>query len=72
MGGSPNPWADPDDYRLPWSGLAITVATLLEPTTPPNDVRLGIDPDLAVPLTFADWAAGRDPALDAILARPIP
>jgi hypothetical protein len=69
MGGSPDPWADPDDYRLPWSGLAITVATLLEPTTPPNDVRLGIDPDLPVPLTYADWAAGRDPALEAILAR---
>lgn len=71
MGGSPDPWADPDDHRLPWSGLAITVATLLEPTTPP-DARLGIDPDVAVPLTFADWTAGRDPALDTILARPVP
>jgi hypothetical protein len=72
MGGSPDPWADPDDYRLPWSGLSISVATLLEQTTIPNDVRLGIDPDLPVPLTFADWTAGRDAALDAILARPAP
>jgi hypothetical protein len=71
MGGSPDPWANPDDYRLPWSGLAINVATLLEPTAPP-DPRLGIDPDTAVPLTFADWTAGRDSALDAILARPVP
>ena len=71
MGGSPDPWANPETYRLPWSGLAVNVATLLEPTTPP-DARQGIDPDIAVPLTFADWTAGRDAALDTILARPVP
>ncbi len=71
MGGSPDPWANPETYRLPWSGLAVNVATLLEPTTPP-DARLDIDPDIAVPLSFADWTAGRDAALDTILARPVP
>ena len=70
MGGSPNLWGDPDDIDLPWSGLAIGVSTMFELATTMDDVRLTIDPDLAVPLTFTDWAAGRDPALEKIRARP--
>jgi hypothetical protein len=70
MGGSPNLWGDPDEISLPWSGLAVGVSTTFELATTADDVRLTIDPDLPVPLTFADWAAGRDRALDKIRARP--
>ena len=70
MGGSPNLWGDPDEIKLPWSGLTIGVSTMFELATTMDDVRLTIDPDLAVPLTYTDWAAGRDPALEKIRARP--
>ena len=43
---------------------------MFELATTADDVRLTIEPDLPVPLTFADWAAGRDPALEKIRARP--
>ena len=33
----------------------------------PRDTRVWQGPDLATELTFADYRAGRDPAMDAIL-----
>jgi hypothetical protein len=69
MGGSPNLWGNAEDFSLPWSGLSVGVATQFELATSVDDVRLTIEPDLPVPLTFADWSAGRDPALEVILAR---
>ncbi len=70
MGGSPNAWGDAEDVTLPWSGLSISVATFFELGTTPDDERLTIEPDVAVPLAFDDWRAGRDPALAAVLAGP--
>ena len=34
----------------------------------PMDKRQWVMPDLLIPRTFADWAAGRDKVLDAVLA----
>ena len=48
----------------------VGVSTFFELATTPDDVRLTIEPDLSVPLTFDDWTAGRDAALEAILAAP--
>jgi hypothetical protein len=70
MGGSPNAWGDAEDVTLPWSGLAVSVASSFELATTADDDRLTIEPDLSVPLTFEDWRAGRDAALEAVLARP--
>lgn len=70
MAGSPNLWGDPEETNLPWSGLTIGVSTMFELATTEADVRLTVDPDVPVPLTFADWAAGRDPSLENIRARP--
>ena len=70
MGGSPNLWGNARDIRLDHSGLVVSVATTFELATTLDDERATIEPDLSVPLTFADWSAGRDAALDAILARP--
>jgi C-terminal processing protease CtpA/Prc len=70
MGGSPNMWGNPRDIKLDHSGLVVSVATLFELATTVDDDRSTIEPDLSVPLNFADWSAGRDAALDAIRARP--
>ena len=70
MGGSPNLWGNARDIRLDHSGLVVSLATTFELATTLADERATIEPDLSVPLTFADWSAGRDAALDAILARP--
>jgi hypothetical protein len=70
MGGSPNMWGNARDVRLARSGLVVSVATLFELATTQEDERPTIEPDVSVPLTFPDWSAGRDAALDAILARP--
>ena len=70
MGGSPNAWGNARDIKLEHAGLVVSVATLFELATTVDDERPTIEPDLAVPLTFADWSSGRDAALDAILAHP--
>ena len=31
-----------------------------------------VTPDLPVHVTSADWFGGRDPAMDAVLAAPVP
>jgi C-terminal processing protease CtpA/Prc len=70
MGGSPNLWGNARDIKLDHSGLVVSVATTFELATTEGDDRPTIEPDLPVPLTFADWSAGRDAALDGILSRP--
>jgi hypothetical protein len=37
------------------------------PGDPPS-----VEPDVAAPLSWADWSAGRDPVLAAVLARELP
>lgn len=65
MGGSPALFGDPEDVRLAWSGLVVSVATeLFQPVA--GDDRLELPVDLPVPTTLADFLAGRDPALAAI------
>ena len=66
-GGAPNMFGDGRRIELPASGLTVSIAT--RSWTPnPADTGLTIEPDLAVPVRWADFAAGRDPALDAALA----
>jgi hypothetical protein len=58
-----------DSYRivLPNSGVTVRVATLWHQYLDSRDKRLMIEPQIRAPLTFADYVAGRDPALLAIL-----
>jgi hypothetical protein len=37
----------------------------------PDDPRITIDPEIAADLSSADYFAGRDPVLQAILDRPV-
>ena len=57
-------WEHLDDYVVPMR-VAISVRYWQKST--PDDPRLTIDPDLAVPTLAADYFAGRDPVLEAAL-----
>lgn len=58
-----------DPFRLPHSGVLVNPSTLAWQGTFAFDDRSFVEPDLPVGLTSADERAGRDPALEAILAR---
>jgi hypothetical protein len=66
MGGCATFWGDVEELSLPYSGIVVSVPTMLEVGVEPDDTRLTIEPDVAAPLEFEDWLARRDPALDAI------
>jgi hypothetical protein len=65
-GESPNQWGDPTDLKLPNSGIVIQASTLWWQLEDPRDHRSYRKPDLPVPLTFADYAKGIDPVMQAI------
>lgn len=53
---------------LPSSGLTVMVSTVAHYFTGPDDRRDSFLPEAAADLTAADYAAGRDPVLEAALA----
>lgn len=66
-GSKPNFYGENHPYRLPYSGLQGSVSTRYwQGGASSADNRIWIAPDLAAPLSFADYQAGRDPALNAI------
>jgi hypothetical protein len=67
-GARPNGYGDSRRLRLPRTGLTIRVSSLYWQVTDPRDERDGIAPHIALEPKFADWQAGRDPALDSALA----
>ncbi len=70
-GGGLNFWDDVKWVSLPNYPLAprVGVSTRYWQFAAPDDPRLTIEPDIAVPVTAADYFAGRDPVLDAVIAR---
>ncbi len=52
---------------LPHSKLMVRLSTLWWQDMDPRDRRLWQAPDLSTELTFTDYRAGRDPAMEAIL-----
>ena len=60
-------YGDVIDVPLPHSGLAFTVAEMLEVGVAPVDPRHELTPDVEAVLTYEDWAEGRDPALSLIV-----
>jgi hypothetical protein len=58
-------WVHLDDYVVP---MRVAVSVRYWEKSTPDDPRLTIEPDLAVPTRAADYFAGRDPVLDAALA----
>lgn len=68
-GGSPNLVGDPSPLRLERTGWTVNVGTVWwqKSRRGPGDPRLAFEPDVRVPLRWADLAAGRDRALAAAL-----
>jgi len=60
---------DCHDIALPNSGFTVTVPTYWGRT---GDTRDAIHPDIPMSLSAADFFAGKDPVLDAVLAGPRP
>ena len=52
------------------TGITAMVARLRWFDGGPDDKRRWIAPDIAVPALYADWLAGRDPALEAAISAP--
>jgi C-terminal processing protease CtpA/Prc len=70
MGGGLNFWNDVDWIELPEFvvPMRVAVSTRYWEMAEPDDPRLSIEPDLALPVTASDYFAGRDPLLDSVLA----
>lgn len=66
-GARPNHYGENVEVTLPHSGLRYTVSALWWQYSSPRDDRPWIAPDFPAPLWSADYAANRDPALEAIL-----
>ncbi len=66
-GANPNMYGDNAAVVLPHSKLSVRLSTLWWQDMDPRDKRVWQAPDLSAELTFADYRAGRDPAMDAVL-----
>ena len=71
MGGSPNLYGDARPIELPFSGQTLFMATRYWERSAPDDERITIEPEIHADLSSADYFAGRDPVLQAILDRPV-
>ena len=60
-------WEHLDDYVVP---MRVAISVRYWEKSTPDDPRLTIDPNLAVPTRAADYFAGRDPVLEAALSLP--
>jgi tetratricopeptide (TPR) repeat protein len=67
-GGHPNHYGDSRPFTLPNSGLTVRASSLWWQDLDPRDERRWTAPEIAAEVSFKDYAAGRDPALDAALA----
>ena len=56
---------------LPYGRLRANVSHLFWQSSWPQDRRIWLAPQVDVPPTFADFRAGRDAAIAAILAAPV-
>ncbi len=68
-GSSPNFVGEgPNFFALPYSGIQVTISNWYHQFSFWPDSRQAIVPELPVSVRAADYFAGRDPALDAVLA----
>lgn len=66
-GSKPNFAGEDNPTVLPWSGLMVSIANRYWADSYPEDGRQWVAPDLPHRLSAADFFAGRDPLLDAVL-----
>lgn len=67
MGGGLNFWNDVQFYPMPHLPIPMRVgiSTIYWEKSTPDDQRLTIEPEIAVPSLAADYFEGRDPVLEA-------
>jgi hypothetical protein len=66
-GGKPNSPGDETFFTLPYSKIAVNFSDVYWESGWPYDARWSIAPDIYTPRTFAQYLAGDDPAMDAVL-----
>ena len=66
-GSRPNVVSEETEVILPFSGTMASISCRYFQQSWPGDDRVWIVPDIPVMLTFADYQAGRDRALEAVL-----
>jgi tetratricopeptide (TPR) repeat protein len=66
-GGKPNSPGDETFFTLPYSKIAVNFSNVYWESGWPYDARWSIAPDIYTPRTFAEYVAGDDPAMDAVL-----
>jgi hypothetical protein len=71
-GENVNMYGDPNHIGLPNSHLGMAVSHLWWQDKDPRDTRVATAPELASVMTFQDYIAGRDPALQLALTTPTP
>jgi hypothetical protein len=69
-GGKPNAPGDETPFTLPYSGIVVNLSDRYWQGSWPDDFSDWRAPDLAVPVTFADFASGHDAAMELIRAQP--
>jgi hypothetical protein len=67
-GSRPNFVGESTIFTLPYSGLSVSCSNRWHQNTSSLDGRLWIAPHVFAPVTAEDYAARRDPALDAVRA----
>jgi hypothetical protein len=67
-GSAPNFTGESTGTVLPYSGIQMGISNRMHMNSDWEDKRVWIAPQLPVPLRSADFFAGRDPALQAIIA----
>jgi hypothetical protein len=69
-GGKPNAPGDETFFTLPYSGIVVNLSDRYWQGTWPDDFSDWRAPDIAAPVRFDDFAAGRDAAMQIIEAQP--
>jgi len=69
--GAPSSWGDPRKVTLPNSGLIFRISSIYWRDWISTPTRPWIAPDISIPVTSADYFAGRDPVMAAVLNFPL-
>ena len=68
-GGAPNHYGDAKLFKGESTGITSIVSALPWFDSYPQDRRPWIMPDILIPNVYADWEAGRDPALEVAMTQ---
>jgi len=71
-GGKPNSPGDETPFALPYSGIVVNLSDRYWQGGWPNDFTDWRAPDIAAAVRYSDVAAGRDAAMEVILAQSTP